>query len=369
MYFIGLMSGTSADAVDAALVDIPSIGTLTLRASHRQSIPDDVRQMLQELACNATVTLDQLGELHVLVGRLFAQAAQTLLIRSGMRTGEVRAIGSHGQTVWHKPTGERPFSLQLGDPSLIAELTGITTVADFRARDIAAGGQGAPLAPAFHAAQFRSDSVDRVILNIGGIANITTIPMDPSRSVIGFDTGPGNTLLDQWIYRHQTKAYDQDGRWALTGQVNKTLLARLLVDDYFAAAPPKSTGRERFNLDWLQRHMDALDEPLPPEDVQATLVALSARSIACALQEHMPSDHELFICGGGAHNKALMTALEMALGGDSIPTTEVLGISPDWVEAAAFAWLAQQTIAEKPGNLPSVTGARHPVVLGGIYKA
>jgi len=369
MYYIGLMSGTSTDAVDAALVDIPSLGTLTLRATHRQSLPDDIRQMVQELTCNATATLDQLGELDTQLGRLFAQAANTLLIRSGMRPREIRAVGSHGQTVRHRPSGEHAFSLQLGNPSLIAELTGVTTVADFRARDLAAGGQGAPLAPAFHAVQFHSASIDRTILNIGGIANVTYLPADRSRPVLGFDTGPGNTLLDQWIYRNRAETYDRDGRWASSGRTNEPLLARLLTDGYFAAAPPKSTGREHFNLDWLQQHLGELGVSLPAEDVQATLVELTARSIARALIEHLPAGHELYVCGGGVHNKALMTALKTAFGDNPLPTTETLGLHPDWIEAAAFAWLAHQTLEDKAGNLPSVTGARHPAILGGIYKA
>jgi anhydro-N-acetylmuramic acid kinase len=291
------------------------------------------------------------------------------LVRSGLRAGEIRALGSHGQTVRHHPAGAYPFTSQLGNPAVIAELTRITTVADFRARDVAAGGQGAPLAPGFHAAQFRSPAVDRVILNLGGIANITYLPSAGAQPVIGFDTGPGNTLIDQWTYRHRQQRFDRDGAWAATGRVSGALLERLLADPYFAMAPPKSTGREHFHLDWLQGHLAALGQVLAAQDVQATLLELTARSVARALTGFVPGVRELYVCGGGSHNRALMAALSERLPEMTLHTTEELGIHPDWVEAVAFAWLAHQTLEGLPGNLPSVTGARRPVILGAIYRA
>jgi anhydro-N-acetylmuramic acid kinase len=369
MHYLGLMSGTSVDAIDAALVTIPAVGPLTVRATHRHAIPEDIQQSVHELTRSAAATLDQLGELDVQLGRLFAEAAQGVLVRSGLRAGEIRALGSHGQTVRHHPAGAHPFTLQLGNPSVIAELTRITTVADFRARDVAAGGQGAPLAPGFHAAQFRSPATDRVILNLGGIANITYLPSASAQPVIGFDTGPGNTLIDQWIYRHQQQRFDRDGAWAASGQISGALLERLLADPYFAVAPPKSTGREHFHLDWLQGHLAALGQVPAAQDVQATLLELTARSVARALAGFVPGVRELYVCGGGSHNRALMAALAERLPEMTLQTTEALGLHPDWVEAAAFAWLAHQTLEGLPGNLPSVTGAKRAVILGAIYRA
>lgn len=378
MFYIGLMSGTSVDAIDAVLVSSAASGGakqlgvpggVIVRATHRQPYPAALREAVQALIADPRTTLDALGALDCALGKAFAEAAQTLLVRSGFRPAEVQAIGSHGQTVRHRPDHALPFTLQLGNPSVIAELTGITTVADFRSRDMAAGGQGAPLVPAFHAAQFGSDQIDRVILNIGGIANITLLPADPRKPVIGFDTGPGSTLLDQWIQRHQGAAYDRDGLWAASGRVHDALLERLLADPYFAKLPPKSTGRERFHLGWLQQHLDTLGAPLAPQDVQATLLQLTTRSVARAVMQFCPLAREVLVCGGGHHNKALMTALGERLIGVSLQTTEHLGIAPDWVEAAAFAWLAQQTLLGRSGNIPSVTGARKPVILGGIYRA
>jgi anhydro-N-acetylmuramic acid kinase len=277
---------------------------------------------------------------------------------------EVTAIGSHGQTVRHQPDGRRPYSLQIGNPDIIATGTGVTTVADFRSADIAAGGQGAPLVPPFHDWLFASPGESRVILNIGGIANVTILPPD-ERPVIGFDTGPGNTLMDRWIHRHRGKSFDEGGAWAASGEVDDALLERLLSFGYFRLDPPKSTGLEDFNLDWLDRHEVGAYEPA---DVQATLAELTARSVAMDVRRHADEANQLFVCGGGAHNSHLMQRLAANLPDVRIDTTLAVGLDPDWVEAIAFAWLAMRTIRNEPGNLPSVTGASRKVVLGTIHS-
>jgi anhydro-N-acetylmuramic acid kinase len=310
--------------------------------------------------------LDREGELDVALGRLFAEAATAVLTAAGHPGSRIRAIGSHGQTVRHRPHTVHPFTRQLGNPSVIAERTGITTVADFRMRDMAAGGEGAPLVPAFHEWLFRAPGMNRAVVNIGGIANATWLPGDSAAAVIGFDTGPGNTLLDQWIARHRGEPCDRDGAWGAGGRVLNRLLAALLAEEYFTRPPPKSTGRELFHLDWLGRHLDGSESPV---DVQATLAELTARTIALALRTLPAPVREIYLCGGGAHNRDLVARLGRQLDGATVATTAALGLDPDWVEAVAFAWLAHQTLAGKPGNLPSVTGATREVVLGGIYLA
>uniref|UniRef100_UPI00262F5649 anhydro-N-acetylmuramic acid kinase n=1 Tax=Dokdonella sp. TaxID=2291710 RepID=UPI00262F5649 len=287
-----------------------------------------------------------------------------LLREAGIDRDEVSAIGSHGQTVRHRVGGAHPFTLQIGDASVIAERTGIATVADFRRADVAAGGQGAPLLPALHAAVFSDAAVPRAILNLGGIANLTLL--QHGRDAIGFDSGPANCLLDAWAERHLGKPRDDDGVWARSGQVDAGLLAALLADPYFAAPPPKSTGREDFNLAWLDARLPA---GLAPADVQATLLALSAHTIADAVRTHAPAMREIYACGGGVHNGALMNALRAQLPGLKVDSTAALGLHPDYVEAAGFAWLARARLIGEPGNLPSVTGARGPRLLGAIYPA
>ena len=373
MYYIGLMSGTSIDGIDAVLIAAGEHGRFRLLASHNHPYPTEVRAEIQSLTSGTGQKqdgneLDRAMELDMLVGRLFADAANVVLEKSGLRRDQVRAIGSHGQTLRHGPGAIHPYTLQIANPSMIAERTGITTVADFRARDMAAGGQGAPLVPAFHQWLFHQDNRNRVIVNIGGIANITYLPGNDSLPVTGFDTGPGNTLLDQWIEKKLSRHYDRDGEWAASGQASETLLAELLGDAYFALTPPKSTGREHFNLSWLQSRLNKLHPAPSAVDVQASLAELTARSIALEIQ-HLPAVHEVFVCGGGAHNHHLMARLKAALGTIPVDTTDALGLHPDWVEAAAFAWLAHRSVEGEPGNLPSVTGAHHPVILGGIYKA
>ncbi|MGH8629996.1 MAG: anhydro-N-acetylmuramic acid kinase, partial [Burkholderiales bacterium] len=310
-------------------------------------------------------TADELHEAALLSGalsRAYAQCANALLTEAGVAAVDVRAIGCHGQTVRHRP--EAGYTLQLVDGALLAELTGIRVVCDLRSRDIAAGGQGAPLVPAFHAAVFADAGRHRVIANIGGIANLTDLPRDGA--VRGFDTGPGNVLLDAWAEQHLGTPHDEDGCWAGGGHVLPKLLQNLLGHPFFSRRPPKSTGREEFNPQWLRNKVSGSDRPA---DVQATLVELTAMSLAQALRAYCSSAEEVYVCGGGAHNAALMAALRRNLADLPVHTTDKLGISADWVEASAFAWLAQRALLAQPGNLPAVTGAKGPRVLGAIYPA
>lgn len=367
--FIGLMSGTSLDAIDAVLVDLAASAPRLL-ATHSHPLPAALRTQLLTLCHGGTADeLRLMAELDVRLGRLFAEASLALLHQAAIPASAVRAIGSHGQTVRHEPDGEHPFSVQIGDPNLIAQLTGITTIADFRRRDIAASGQGAPLVPAFHAAVLRDADESRVVLNIGGMANITALPHNPQQVVTGFDTGPGNVLMDAWAARHLGTAQDNEGRWADSASCHEQLLAALLRDAYFQRPPPKSTGREHFNMAWLEARLAQFDTTPEPAQVQASLCALTAQSCATAIQRYAPHTQRVLVCGGGVHNVTLMRRLADALPNRSVASTQILGLDPDWVEALAFAWLAQQTLAGKTGNLPSVTGARAPVVLGGIYLA
>ncbi|GBE10022.1 anhydro-N-acetylmuramic acid kinase [bacterium BMS3Bbin12] len=368
-YYIGLMSGTSMDAIDAALVDLEHAPALL--ATHRRVLPEDLRRDLRALAEGGIAQeLECYGRLDATLGELFAEAARAVLREAGLGPDRVRAIGSHGQTVRHRPDGPHPFSLQIGDPNLIAERSGVTTVADFRRRDLAAGGQGAPLVPAFHDLVFRSPGEDRVVLNLGGIANVTCLPRTPDAPVTGFDTGPGNMLMDAWCMRHLGQPYDRDGAWAARGRVLETLLAAWLEEPFFARPPPKSTGREHFHLAWLEQTLTAIGStPAAPEDVQATLCELTAASIARAVRQYAPATRRLLVCGGGAANRTLLERLRHRLPGCTVESTAAHGLDPQWVEAAAFAWLAQRTLAGAPGNLPAVTGARHPVILGAIYPA
>ncbi|NIR29688.1 MAG: anhydro-N-acetylmuramic acid kinase [Gammaproteobacteria bacterium] len=364
--YVGLMSGTSMDAVDAALLEFEE-GSFTLVAAHSEPIRPDVRAALLEVARGRGDHLDRVSELDAVVGALFAEAVDALLREQALSPSRIRAIGSHGQTVRHRPGGPTPTSVQIGDPNVIAERTGITTVADFRRRDMAAGGQGAPLAPAFHRAALHDPCTHRAVLNIGGIANVTVLASDPAAPVSGFDTGPGNVLLDAWASEHLGTPMDTDGRWASGGRVHDGLLAAMMRDPYFAQAPPKSTGRERFNLRWITDMLDALAPGPSPQDIQRTLCALTELSVAQAIERFAPATEEVLVCGGGAHNPVLMAGLAARLGGRRVVSTAAVGLDPGWVEAAAFAWLAHQTLSGRAGNLPDVTGARHAVVLGGIY--
>lgn len=366
--YIGLLSGTSMDAIDGVLVDLEAT-TPVLVHSHCHAIPKQLRQELLEcLGSAGIVGLSTLGGLDVRWGRLFAEAATALLQAAGIPAVDVQAIGSHGQTMFHDPNGPVPFSLQLGDPNHIAEITGITTVADFRGRDLAAGGQGAPLVPAFHATIFRNPTEERVVLNLGGIANVTILPADATQPVRGFDTGPGNVLLDAWCLQCRGEVCDSHGDWGATGTVHSTLLTSLLEEPYFQQTPPKSTGRELFNPTWLRDNLESLSGKRPNDaDIQATLAELTACTVTDAIRSHATNTTRLLVCGGGVHNQEVMRRLRILLDPCPVESTQQHGFDPDWVEAAAFAWLAKQTLAGKPGNVPTVTGARHPVVLGAIY--
>jgi len=365
-YFIGLMSGTSLDGIDVALVRIES-GHPSLVTAKEHPWPEDLRRRLFDLRQKASISLLDLGELDVLCGETFALATKELLEKSGHAPEEITAIGSHGQTIYHHPHPPLPFSTQLGDPNIIAQRTGITTVADFRRRDLAAGGEGAPLVPLFHQQMFQDPKRNRAILNIGGIANLTLLPSEGPASA-GFDSGPGNCLMDQWIQHHLGRPFDENGQWASSGKIVPKLLARLLQDPYFERPPPKSTGTEHFSLGYLQGHLKEL-EHAPAEDVQATLLTLSAKTIASHLTRWAPETEEVLVCGGGSHNRRLMEELTANLAPARLGTTREAGIDPDWVEAMAFAWLAARTLAGEAGNLPSATGALQPVVLGGVYPA
>jgi anhydro-N-acetylmuramic acid kinase len=369
MHYIGLMSGTSVDGIDAVLVAITDDKLFKLIATHGEPIPSSVVQRIQSLMHPGDDGLDSYGTLDMELGALFAKAANAVLSKAGMERKAIRAIGSHGQSVRHRPTGKYPFTLQIGNPSVIAEETGVTTVADFRARDMAAGGQGAPLVPAFHHWLFKSQTINRAVVNIGGIANITHLPANGS--VSGFDIGPGNTLLDQWTKRHLQKNFDENGKWAAQGKVNSELLKTFMADAYFGAPAPKSTGPEYFNLEWIDRNLMNIRGSISKEDVQATLVALTAETIASVVNHPDSRAAEVYVCGGGSHNATLMDTLRnnLSIASVQVATTAALGMDPDWVEASAFAWLAHQTLDNLPGNVPTVTGAKHPAVLGGIYRA
>ncbi|MDE2196214.1 MAG: anhydro-N-acetylmuramic acid kinase [Gammaproteobacteria bacterium] len=365
-YFIGLMSGTSADGVDAALVEFSPAPRLL--ASHFLSYPPPLQQQLLHFAAGHYQgdAVDQLGALDTELGGLFAEAALAVISKGEISKSDISAIGSHGQTVRHRPKGKHPFTLQIADPNIITACTGLTTVADFRRRDVAQGGEGAPLVPAFHHAVFSAIGEHRAVVNVGGIANITLLPAG-GNAVSGFDTGPGNVLMDAWSRSCLRQPYDANGVFAASGKVDAVLLDALLADAYFHRPPPKSTGREHFSETWLTEKLAT--RKLPAADVMATLCELTARSIADAIQRQAPQTMSVLICGGGAHNAQLGKRLTGYLPHCMLSTTEAFGVHPDWVEAVAFAWLARETLAGRPGNLPSVTGAQRPVVLGGIYPA
>jgi anhydro-N-acetylmuramic acid kinase len=362
--YLGLISGTSADAIDVALAVFDPRPRLV--AAMAAPYPAALRPRVLALARDkAEISLDELGTLDVELGHAFADAALRLLEREGIAPAEVHALGSHGQTVRHKPYLAAPYTLQLGDPNVIAERTGITTVGDFRRRDIAAGGQAAPLVPGLHAALLGQPGQERVILNLGGIANITVLPGDPAAPLKGFDTGPANCLMDGWSLQQRGVGCDEGGVWAATGHVDEELLAQMLAEPYFHQTGPKSSGREVFNQDWLQRQLATRQRA--PADVQATLLALSARSVAAAIRRDAPEAQQVLACGGGVHNVQLMQALAQALAPLPIASTASCGVDPDYVEAMAFAWLARQRLLGLAGNRPDVTGSRGPRVLGAIY--
>lgn len=361
--YIGIMSGTSLDGVDAALVNFDSSAPSLLQ-SHFLSYDKYLREQLLVLNQMGYDELHRAALLSNSLSRLYAEAVQALLAKSGINSQSITAIGCHGQTVRHCPQSDSAYSIQLGNAALLAELTGISVVADFRSRDIAAGGQGAPLVPAFHQVLFGHAKIHRIIVNIGGIANITSL--SPRGEIIGFDCGPGNILMDAWCLQHQGNIYDHNGSWAGTGSIIPELLAAFLTFPFFSWLPPKSTGREMFNKDWLRSYLHGHEAP---EDVQATLLRLTTEAIARAILLHFPQAEEIYLCGGGARNGRLVSDLRTLLPGKGVELTDRLGIDADWIEAFAFAWLAKQTINKEPGNLPAVTGAQGHRILGAIYPA
>ena len=358
--YIGIMSGTSLDGIDAALCAFEH-GACQLKETQFLPYPESLKVELLALHEPKYNELEASSILGCRLAHLYADTVKQLLVKAKVSAADIVAIGCHGQTVRHRP--ELAFTLQIGNNALLAELTNMSVVGDFRSRDIAAGGQGAPLVPAFHKAMFASADKNRAIINIGGIANVTYLPK--AGKVLGFDSGPGNMLLDSWSKLKIGKDYDKDGAWAATGVVLQTLLSGMLAEPYFALPPPKSTGRDLFNDHWLKQHQ--LYPHLRPQDVARTLVALTAHSIHDAIA--LMNIDEVYVCGGGAHNTLLMNSLQEMLGGKLLATTDALGVGADWVEAVAFAWLAKQTLENKPSNLPEATGAAGERVLGAIYPA
>lgn len=361
--YAGLISGTSLDGVDVVIAEFGD-RDCRIAAARTIAYPRRIAARLKALIESPQSTLSEIGSVNVAVGRFFADCALAVLREAGVEAAAVAAIGHHGQTVYHQPDGPEPFSMQLGDASSIAAITGIATVADFRNIDIALGGQGAPLVPAFHEWLFATRDAPRIIVNIGGIANLTVLV--PGEPTLGFDTGPGNTLLDLWISRCKQQNYDDGGHWAAAGQVDTELLSRLLREPYFELDPPKSTGRELFNWAWLEGRLESSPGARTDADVQATLAELTAVTLAQALARLGHADYELIVCGGGSHNEYLLGRIGACTGRD-VKTTTSYGIDPDWVEGAAFAWLARARISGNAGNVPTVTGARKSAILGGLY--
>ena len=359
------MSGTSMDAIDAALVRF-SDNSLELLEYNQFPIEDAIRNDVRNLSADSDDA--KIRKYHGLLGELFSEAVIKIILQSGMDGTKISAVGSHGQTISHLPDAVPPRTLQIGDATIIATRTGIITVADFRRMDMAVGGQGAPLAPALHAHQFRSRSANRCILNLGGIANITILPANRNAMVTGFDTGPGNCLLDDWNRLHNKTNMDGNGDWAKSGISDFELLEQLLADPYFKKPAPKSSGRDYFNLQWLHCNLEFLGKYISPQNIQATLLQLTATTIAGAINQQAVTIEEVYLCGGGSHNPVLVSELGVKLPDIAITTTQTLGMDPDAVEAVTFAWLAKRRLDGLPGNLPSVTGAKKSVLLGDIYE-
>jgi len=365
--YIGIMSGTSLDGIDVAICDL-SNDKISLVHAETVEFSSDLKQRLHQLITNPVCHLADLGSADIALGEEIAISIKSVLNKKGIKSSQVLAIGSHGQTIYHQPEDPHRFSLQIGNPNVIVEHSKITTIADFRQRDMALGGQGAPLVPAFHQALFQHETLNRVIVNIGGISNITILPAKSAKAeIMGFDTGPGNTLLDGWCQLHLKQSYDKNGDWAETGTVNQELLNVCLADSYFSQHIPKSTGREHFNLDWLKSIIAATHNAITAQDIQATLCQLTVDSITNDINRYAPDVDEVYICGGGAYNHALIKRLTKALDGRVVASTNAIGLAPDWVEAVAFAWFAKQTLNQTSVNLSSTTGAKHNTLLGGIY--
>lgn len=369
--FIGLMSGTSLDGVDGVLAEFPADGSddpIRTIATAYVSFPASLREDLLALQAPADNEIHREALASNLLARHYAECVDQLITQSNRAPATIRAIGAHGQTIRHRP--EAGYTRQINNPSLLAELVGIDVIADFRSRDIAAGGQGAPLVPAFHQAIFGTVGETRVVANIGGISNISVL--DHGKKVIGFDTGPGNVLMDAWISRHLGKTFDADGAWAAGGQVIAELLKTLLDEAFLKLAPPKSTGRDLFHLTWLEHKLAGFADAAA-QDVQATLTEFTAVTLADAIVDHARSADAVYVCGGGAYNAHLLRRLQQALSDRTHPaqvaSTDALGVSPNHVEALAFAWLAYCYVERKAGNLPSVTGAKGLRILGALYPA
>lgn len=360
--YIGVMSGTSLDGLDIALIE--QTPAIKLIATHYIPMPDSLRTELLGLCASGPDEISRSAIAQQNWVKLAAQGINTLLAQQNLTPDDIRAIGSHGQTIRHEPA--RGFTVQIGNPALLTELTNITVVSDFRSRDVAAGGQGAPLVPAFHEALFEERAGNRAVLNIGGFSNLSLI--EPGKPVAGFDCGPGNVLLDAWIHQQRGDSYDRNGLWAASGKVEPALLKSLLSDPFFVTQGPKSTGREVFNLPWLTQHLAQLPT-FAAEDVQATLLELTALTIIESLQGAQNDTQEVLVCGGGAHNAALMNRLASLLPKAQVSSTSAYGVDPDWVEAMAFAWLAHCCLEGIAANRPSVTGARGLRILGAIYPA
>ena len=356
--YVGIMSGTSLDGIDAVLVDL-SQPQPELLARHFRPFDDALKQVLLALHLPSHNELHQAQITGNALAKLYAESVAPLLSQTGVAASQVKAVGCHGQTIRHCP--EQGYTLQIGNAALVAQLTGITVVSDFRSRDVAAGGQGAPLVPAFHDKVLRHANSHRVIVNIGGISNLTDLA--PDKPTTGFDCGPGNLLMDAWCVRHTGHSFDDGGVWALSGKVLPPLLDRMLAEPFFAQIPPKSSGRDLFNMAWLESKLSGEH----PADVQATLLELTCRSIAQAILRWCEGASEIYLCGGGAHNLALQDRLASCLPDCTLQTTDALGVDGDYLEATAFAWLAQQALHARPASLPLVTGARQPCILGAIY--
>lgn len=365
-YYLGIMSGTSLDAVDTVIAEFDDNGKPTLIAQAEYPLPSTLKSEILALCTGQTITLAQLGNIDHKLGKHFADAALAQLEQAQLSAETIRAIGSHGQTIWHQPDGETPFTLQIGDPNLIAARTGIDTIADFRRKDMALGGQGAPLVPTFHQLVYANPQHTNIILNIGGIANITLI--QPQQPTLGYDTGPGNMLMDYWIEKHTQQRFDKDAQYAQRGTVHEPLLAALKTTPYLSQPAPKSTGRELFNADWLEKQLRPYAQ-LKPEDIQRTLLEFTAQTISDAIlteqKKRQFTAGELIVCGGGANNPLLMQRLSTLLPDWQISQSQI----GDSLEALAFAWLAYRHIQGLSGNLPEVTGASRATILGAYYPA
>lgn len=366
--YVGVMSGTSLDGIDVVITEFYP-NNLNLIAADSLPFDPALKKDILSIIKGTNTHLSLLGQVDVALGYAYSDAINQVIEASPIQPDDIRAIGCHGQTVYHEPNARYPFSMQIGNGNVIAEKTGITTVCDFRQRDMVVGGQGAPLVPAFHHNLFYNGDINRVIVNIGGISNISIIPANSERKMTGFDTGPGNGLMDQWYQLHHSGDYDKGGEWASKGQIHQGLYEKMIADPYFSLTAPKSTGREYFNLSWIEQRLSEVNAQISGEDIQRTLLELTAFTLADAIRAYAEDCDEIYICGGGAYNQFLMRQLEKHLSPLTVMTTLELGLAPDWVEACAFAWLAKRTIEHKTGNYPAVTGASHPTILGAVYYA